>query len=70
MRKIKMIIDAITFIGTESNLLPKKSGMVLTSRCCVMILVLLPRIFHAKSDPIKAFPSPAQVDANPKFHPN
>ena len=62
--------DAITFMFTESKRFPKKSGIVLASRCWVMILVLLPRIFQAIRDPIKAFPRPAQVADIPKFHPN
>jgi hypothetical protein len=35
-----------------------------------MIRVRLPRISHARSEPIKAFPKPIHVEAIPKFHPN
>ena len=70
IRKINTITEAATFNGTDSNLFPKKSGIVLASRCCVITLVLLPRTFHASSEPINALPSPAQVDARPKFQPN
>ena len=70
IRKINTITEAATFNGTDSNLLPKKSGIVLASRGCVITLVLLPRTFHASSEPINALPSPAQVDARPKFQPN
>ena len=44
--------------------------MVAEPRCCVMILVLLPRIVQARSEPMKAFPNPIQVLARPNFHPN
>ena len=67
---MKTMTDATTFIGTESNRLPKKSGMVLASICWVIIRVRRPSMFHARSEPIKAFPKPAQVLERPKFHPN
>ena len=35
-----------------------------------MILVRLPRISQASSEPIKALPRPIHVEAIPKFHPN
>ena len=70
IKNINTIIDAATLSGVELNLLPKKSGMVFASICCVITLVLLPNTFHARSEPIKAFPSPAHVEASPKFHPN
>ena len=35
-----------------------------------MILVRRPRMFQAMSEPMKALPSPAQVEASPKFQPN
>ena len=53
-----------------SNLLPKKSGIVLEFKCFVMTLVLLPRMIHARSEPITALPIPIQVDATPYFQPN
>ena len=70
IRKMNTMTDAVTLSGTLSNLLPKKSGIVLASTCCVIIRVLLPSTFHASNDPINAFPSPAHVLARPKFHPN
>ena len=36
------------------NRAPKNSGIVAESRCCVIILVRLPRITHASSEPISA----------------
>ena len=65
-----MITDAAILSDLLPNLLPKKSGIVAESRCCVMILVLLPRTTHARSEPIMAFPIPAQVAAIPYYHPN
>ena len=44
--------------------------MVAESRCWVMILVRLPRMTQASSDPISAFPIPIQVEAIPNFQPN
>ena len=70
IKKINTIIDEATLSGVDLNLFPKKSGIVLASMCCVITLVLLPSTFHARSEPINAFPSPAHVDASPKFHPN
>ena len=64
------MIDATIFKAEELNRLPKKSGIVLASNCCVITLVLLPRIFQARREPINAFPRPAHVAARPKFHPN
>ena len=59
------ITDAVTFRKVESNLFPKKSGMVFASSFCVMILVRLPRMFQARREPIKALPRPAQVAERP-----
>ena len=70
IRNINTITEANTLSGTESNLLPKKSGIVFASSFCVMILVLLPRMFQAISEPMKALPSPAHVADIPKFQPN
>ncbi len=70
MRNMKVMAEAAIFSPREVNRVPKKSGIVLAPRCCVMILVRLPRIIHASSEPIKAFPSPIQVEAMPKAQPN
>ena len=53
-----------------SNLLPKKSGIVFELRCFVMTRVLLPRMIHARREPMTAFPIPIHVDATPYFQPN
>ena len=53
-----------------SKRLPKNSGMVAELRCCVMMRVRLPRIAHARNEPIRAFPIPIQVEAIPYFQPN
>ena len=67
---MKVMTDAATLRPGERNLEPKKSGIVRLDRCCVMILVRLPSISHASSEPMKALPRPIQVDAIPKFQPN
>ena len=64
------IIDATILRVLEPNLFPKKSGIVLASKCCVMTRVLLPKMFHARSEPINALPKPAHVLDKPKFQPN
>ena len=64
------ITDAAVLRAPDPKRFPKNSGMVDESSCCVRSLVLLPRITQAKSDPMKAFPSPTQVEATPNFHPN
>ena len=61
IKKTNTINDAITLSGVDKNLFSKKSGIVFASNDCVIIRVLLPRIFHARSEPIKALPSPAHV---------
>ena len=57
-----------------SGLLPKRSpknwGMVAESRCWVMMRVLRPSTTQANSEPMTAFPMPAQVAAIPYFQPN
>ncbi len=53
-----------------SYLVLKNWGIVALSRCCVIILVRLPRTIHAISDPSIAFPIPAHVEAMPYFQPN
>ena len=63
--KIKIIIDAPIFRALEPKRLPKNCGIVAESRCWLIILVRLPRINQAISEPIKALPIPAQVAAIP-----
>ena len=70
MRKTQVMRAAQVVSFGDSNLLPKKSGMVREPMCWVIILVRLPRMTHAMSEPMIAFPSPAQVAATPKFQPN
>ena len=64
------MIDAPIFSPLLSKRLPKNSGMVAELRCCVMILVRLPRIAQARKEPTSALPIPIQVDAIPYFQPN
>ena len=61
--------DAI-LSALELYLFAKKSGIVAESMCCVITRVLLPRMFHASREPIKAFPKPIHVDARPNLQPN
>ena len=70
MRKTKMIADAASFRDLEPKRAPKNSGMVALSRCWVMTRVRLPSTAQASREPMKAFPSPAQVAAMPYFQPN
>ena len=70
MRKMKTIKDAAIFNPFEKKRFSKKSGMVLLESFCVMMRVRLPKMTHARSEPINAFPRPIQVEARPKFHPN
>ena len=48
----------------------KNWGIVAEPKCWVMILVRLPSMTHASSDPISALPKPTHVEATPNFHPN
>ena len=67
---MNVITDAAILSVGESNLLPKKSGIVAESRCCVMILVRLPSTTQATREPKSAFPMPTHVAEIPYFHPN
>ena len=69
-RKMNAIADAVILSALLSKRVPKKSGIVLEFRCCVMTFVRLPKMTQASKLPIKAFPRPIQVDARPYFHPN
>ena len=68
--KMNTMMDAAIFRLFEPKRFSKKSGIVLVSRCLVMIRVRRPRISHARSEPMNALPRPTQVLARPKFHPN
>ena len=70
MRNTKAMIEAATRSPWLAKRVPKKSGMVRLSMCCVMSLVLRPRTIHASSDPIRALPTPIHVLDNPYFQPN
>ena len=67
---MQVIAEAAIFRACESKRAPKKSGIVLLERCCVMILVLLPSTVHASSEPMNALPRPIHVDERPKVQPN
>ena len=69
-RNMNTIAEAVIFSALLPYLSPKKSGIVLEFRCCVITLVRLPSTTHASRLPINAFPSPIHVDARPYFHPN
>ena len=64
------MIAATIFIAFESNLLPKKSGIVLELIVCVITRVLLPRISQGSKEPMIALPIPTQVAATPNKYPN
>ena len=64
------ITEAAILSFSELKRLPKKSGIVFESMCCVITLVLLPRIIQARREPKSALPIPIQVEARPKFQPN
>ena len=70
IRNIKVMIDAAIFRALLPYLASKNCGMVAEFRCCVMILVRLPRTTQARRDPSSAFPIPTQVEAIPYFQPN
>ena len=65
MRKMKMMAAAMSFRAGLPKRLAKKSGMVAESRCCVMMRVRRPRTAQARSEPMSAFPMPAQVAEMP-----
>ena len=67
---MKVIMEAAILRFSLPKRFPKNSGIVAVSRCCVMILVRLPRILHARREPISALPMPAHVAAMPYFQPN
>ena len=61
MRKTNMMAAAMSFREGLPKRLAKKSGIVAESRCWVMMRVRRPRTAHARSDPMRALPMPAQV---------
>ena len=61
---------AMSFKAGLPKRLAKKSGMVAESRCCVMMRVRRPRTAQARSEPMSAFPMPAQVAEMPYRQPN
>ena len=65
-----MIPEATIFSAEESKRFSKNAGMVAAFIAFVMIRVRLPRITQARSEPIKAFPRPIQVEARPYLQPN
>src|SRR5574344_670559 len=65
-----MMAEATTLRLVELNLWPKKSGMVALFIKCVIRRVRLPKILHAKRDPINALPMPTHVAESPYFQPN
>lgn len=67
---VNTIAEAVILSALLSYLSPKKSGIVLEFRCCVITLVRLPSTTHASRLPMIAFPIPIHVDARPYFHPN
>ena len=62
--------EAATFRARLLKRSPKNCGIVAESKCCVIIRVRRPRTTHANSEPISAFPMPAQVAAIPYYQPN
>ena len=70
MRKTKAMTEATTLSCWLLKRVPKKSGIVRLSMCCVMSLVRLPRTSQASNEPMTAFPIPIQADDSPYFHPN
>ena len=67
---MKRIIAATTLRALLSYLFSKNSGIVAACRWFVITLVLLPRITHAISEPMRALPRPIQGADIPKFQPN
>ena len=65
-----MMTEAKSFSALLPKRLPKNSGMVALSRCCVITLVRRPSTAQASREPKKALPKPAQVAAMPYFQPN
>ena len=63
--KMKIIMAAPIFSDGEPKRFSKNCGMVAVSRWRVIMRVLLPKINHAISEPIRALPIPAHVAAIP-----
>ena len=70
MRNTKAITEATTRSPWSPKRVPKKSGMVRDSMCCVISLVRFPSSIHASSEPIRALPMPIHVADIPYFQPN
>ena len=65
-----MMMDAPIFSDGLWKRCPKNWGMVVESKCWVMMRVRRPNTTHTSREPKMALPMPAQVAAMPYFQPN
>ena len=70
MRNTKAMTEAVMRSPWSAKRVPKKSGIVRLSMCCVISFVRLPRISQARSEPMMALPTPIHVELRPYFQPN
>ena len=64
------MMEAATRKPWSLKRVPKKSGMVRLSMCCVISFVRRPNTIQASKEPITALPTPIHVDERPYFQPN
>jgi len=70
IKNINIMTAANILIYLPSKRSIKNSGMVITSKFWVIILVRLPSTSHAKSEPNSALPTPIQTASSPYTQPN